>query len=242
MEFFKNNHFGDEEDEDILEKKIEEGASLEELFLVPNLLDELGFQNETLIDFLKLSPQIQRMIFYLRKLGDPNVYSENRCFHYPYFAYEVLSSCNENISQNIISNDNHLESLFGITCHFNDSGYDTCYGYIQGVIQNLISQNNTHNKDLVDKIRERPGDFVYPFVAVMNKSSSEFLFDIIGYIEDGFGGFKEQLFKNLIEIYLEYAGVYSNFQNASDEVKFWTSVFEKKGLKGTLIIFLYPNF
>ena len=236
MEFFKNHHFGDDEDEDLVEKKVREGASLEELFLIPNLLDELSFQNEVLIEYLKQPLQIERMIFYLRVLGDPEQYSENRCYHYPYFSYEVLSSCNENISFNTISNDEHLLNLFGVASRFNDPNFDTCFGYIQGVVQNLISQNNTHNKDLVDKIRERPGDFVYPFVAVMNKSSSEFLFDIIGYIEDGFGGFKEELFKNLIEIYFEFSAKYRGFEKIEDEIAFWTEIFKRKGIESRLIL------
>jgi hypothetical protein len=230
MEFFKNNGF--DEEGDLLEKKIEEKAPIEELFLMPIFLDQLTYQHEKLIEYIKQKENIHKMIWYLRILAFPEKYSENRCFHYPYFAYMVLSGCTDDISYEFINNDDELDDFFGIATQYNNDLYDTAFGYFQGVLQKLISQNNSHNKILIEKITKSATKYVYPFVAIMNKSSSEYLFDIIGYQEDGFGGFKEELFRHIFECFMEYSVTYLQFDTIQDELKFWRESLLKKGIEG----------
>ena len=236
MEFFKNNGFDMEGD--LLEKKIDEKAPLEELFLLPIFLDQLTYQHEKLIHYIKQKPNIHKMIWFIRVLAYPDFYSENRCFHYPYFSYMVLSGCTDDISLEFINDDQELNDFFGIACEYNNDIYDTSFGYFQGVLQKLISQNNSHNKILIEKITKSAPRFVYPFVAIMNKSSSEYLFDIIGYQEDGFGGFKEELFRHVLECFMEYSVVYGQFQSIQEELEFWRESLLKKGIEGIVKKFL----
>jgi hypothetical protein len=230
--FFQNNAFDVEGD--LLEQKIREEAPLEELFLMPIFLDQLTYQHENLIEYLKKSGNIHKMVWFLRVLAFPDKYSENRCFHYPYFAYMVLSTCTDDISFEFINDDAHLDDFFGVSCHYNDDVYDTSFGYFQGVLQKLISQNNSHNKLLIEKMRKKAHKYVYPFVAIMNKASSEFLFDVVGYQEEGFGGFKEELFRHTLESFLEYSVAYTTFQSIRDEIAFWQETLKKKGVEGRL--------
>ena len=230
MEFFKNNGFDIEGD--LLEKKIQDKSPIEELFLMPIFLDQLTYQHENLIEYLQKKENIHKMVWFMRELAFPEKFSENRCFHYPYFAYMVLSACTDEISLSFINDDEELFSLFGISCQYNNDIYDTSYGYFQGVIQKLISQNNSHNKLLIEKIENDPSKTVYPFVAVMNKSSSEYLFDIIGFQEEGFAGFKEEIFKNILECFMDYSVEYHKFETISDEIAFWRKAFKARGIEG----------
>jgi hypothetical protein len=230
MEFFKNNGF--DEEGDLLEKKIDDKAPLEELFLMPIFLDQLTYQHEKLIEYIKQKENIHKMIWFMRVLAYPDQFSENRCFHYPYFSYMVLSGCTDDISLEFINDDQEMDNFFGIVTQYNNDIYDTAYGYFQGVLQKLISQNNSHNKVLIEKMIKSATRYVYPFVAIMNKSSSEYLFDIIGYQEEGFEGFKEQLFNHIFECFVEYSVTYSEFENIESEIKFWREILSKKGIEG----------
>ena len=230
MEFFKNNGFDIEGD--LLEKKLEENCPIEELFLMPIFLDQLTYQHENLIEYLQKKGNIHKMVWFMRELAFPENFSENRCFHYPYFAYMVLSACTDEISFALTNDDEELDSLFGINCQYNNDIYDTAFGYFQGVVQKLISQNNSHNKMLIEKIEKKASQTVYPFVAVMNKSSSEYLFDIIGFQEEGFTGFKEQVFKNTLECFMEYSAKFQNFKSILDEISFWREAFKARGVEG----------
>ena len=232
MAFFKQNGFDVEKD--IIEEKIEQRAPLEDLFLIPIFLDELNFQNEKLIEYLKDPAIIKKMIWYLRVLAFPDQHSEHRCFHYPYFSYEVLSACNDEISNELISNEELLDNLFGISVCYNQDLYDTAFGYIQGALQNLISQNNSFNKVLIEKIQNGSPKYVYPFVAIMNKASAEYIFDIIGYLEEGFNGYKEELFNIVLRCFLEYSCQYPYFKSVLEEIKFWRDSFAKFDIQGIL--------
>ena len=234
MDYFKKNGFDVEKD--IIDTKVQENAPLEELFLAPIFLDELNYQNELLIEYIKKKENIHKLIWYIRILGIPNVQSENRCFNFPYFSYEVLSACNDEISEALIDDDEEMNNLFGLACEYNNDIYDTSYGYMQGAIQNMISQNNSHNKTFIEKIRKNAGHYVYPYVAVMNKSSAEYLFDIVGHQEEGFGGFKEQLFRHLLESFLDYASKFPKFKSIFEEIDFWRKTFAKLGVEGKRII------
>lgn len=230
MEFFRNNGFDMEGDP--LETKINEKAPIEELFLIPTFLDQLTYQHERLIEYIKQKHNIHKMVWFLRVLAHPDQYSENRCFHYPFFSYMVFSGCTDDISIEFIDDDSELDALFGIATQYNNDLYDTAFGYFQGIIQKLISQNNSHNKELIQKIRQKPSQYVYPFVAIMNKSSSEYLYDIVGYQEEGFCGFKEELFRHILECFLDYSGQYSQFTTIMDEITFWKTSFKRRGIEG----------
>ena len=110
--------------------------------------------------------------------------------------------------------------------------YDTAFGYVQGIIQNLLSSNNSENQTLIEKIRASSSKFVYPFVAIMNASSAEYIFDIIGYLEEGFEGFKEELFEIIVKCYLPYSSECHKFQTIQEEIQFWTDSFAKHTIKG----------
>jgi len=230
MEFFKNNGFDDEED--LLETKINNKAPIEELFLMPIFLDQLTYQHEKLIAYIKQKAHIHKMIWYIRVLAFPDHFSQNRSFHYPYFSYMVLSGCTDEISLELINDDQELDDFFGIATQYNNDMYDTAFGYFQGVLQKLISQNNSHNKALIEKIIASADRYVHPFITIMNKSSSEYLFDIIGYQEEGFEGFKEDTFRHIFECFMEYSASYAKFQKIEDELKFWREALSKRGLTG----------
>jgi hypothetical protein len=237
MEFFKNNGF--DKEGDLLETKINEKAPIEELFLMPIFLDQLTYQHEKLIEYIKQKPNIHKMIWFLRVLAFPDKFSQNRSFHYPYFSYMVLSGCTDDISLEFINDDQELDDFFGIATQYNNDIYDTAFGYFQGVVQKLISQNNSHNKILIEKIILSADKYVYPFVAIMNKSSSEYLFDIIGFQEEGFEDFKEELFNHIFECFMEYSVSYQNFESIEDELNFWRETMSKRELKGNTNKCLY---
>lgn len=228
--FFQNNGFDVEGDQ--LDLKIKDNGPLEQLFLMPIFLDQLTYQHENLIEFLKRKDNIHKMVWFLRELVFPPAYSENRCFHYPYFAFMVLSTCTDDISFEFTDDDEELDAFFGACVHYNNDLYDTAFGYFQGVLQKLISQNNSHNKMLIEKMRKHAGRYVYPYLAIMNKACSEYLFDVVGYLEDGFGGFKEELFRHALECFMEYTVKYESFKTVKEEIAFWREALRKKGVEG----------
>jgi hypothetical protein len=165
-------------------------------------------------------------------LGDQATQTDHRCYHFPFFAYEVISACNYEICESLINDDQELDDLFGLCCQFNNPRYETCFGYTQGAIQNLLSHNNSHNALFIQKIKSGSAKYVYPFMAIMNKACSEYMFDIVGHPETHFGDFRETLFMHLFESYLALSSSLDQISNVSQELQFWRQRFKQCGVRG----------
>ena len=207
----------------LVESKLDELLSdvepiLENIFEQPDFLNKFYLGQSKLIEFLAGEKTLQKIMDYLTKLGDPEKQSHAECYHYPFYAFTVLSNCHPLITRAFLSYKKYIDILFQITSLEGDA-YLTCHGYAQGIYKNLLSDNNPLSDEFVKIIVEDYEKYIIPLTKNLNRANAEIIAATLTFHHYKLKKSQEELFNELIKTNYAILNVNDQYEEITDNIK-----------------------
>lgn len=192
--------------------------TLESLFEQPDFISKLHLSDSKLIEYLSRESTISQIMVYLSTIGDPAKQTYAECYHYPFFAFNVLSNCHPTITRAFLSYKLHLDALFSITKLEGDE-YTTCHGYAQGIYKNLLSDGNPLNDEFVLILVDNYEKYLLPFLRNLNIANAEMIAATLTSYHFKLKKTQENLFEDLVAFNFEILKESDHYEDLANNIK-----------------------
>lgn len=199
--FFTNESYLETE----LDRLLALTPSLEELFKQPNFMSSLFIAKRELIDFLAREDILKEVLRYMSEIKDPMNNSHERCYHYPFYAFNVFSHINSKIIETFINCKELVDTFFKL-CLSEDENMITVQGYLQTIFRNYMSDINPLYDEFVLLVIENFEIYILPLVQKMTKSNSEILVCVLINYHHKLKEKQQRLFEAILTRYLGKTG------------------------------------
>lgn len=187
--------------EDELDKILANNPNLESLFELPNFMNGLYMGRDNLITFLSQKKVILKLLDFIAVLGDKNKQTKERCYHYPFYSFSVLSNINERIIKSFLSEEELLDYFFKITL-IKGEEHLTSQGYVAAVFKNWLNELNPLFDEFVELIVKNYDKYIKPLLDNFHKSNAEIVSVILTSFHHRLKETQQRLFEQLLETYM----------------------------------------
>lgn len=157
---------------------IKSDAALELFFKEPTFIDEFYTQKPDLIKILSQKKNLLKLINWIYTINPQKNFTKKENCDFAFFSFTILSTCNPEITKEIIKDINLIEKLFFVTkCDSNL--YITAQGYFQSLLKNFLSKMNPFMDQFIDAFLSCAKKWVYCIVGNLNQANREIVKDIL---------------------------------------------------------------
>ena len=197
--------FWNTEGQNVKQSKINEliknDAPLEQFYKETSFMDEFYTQKPELIKILSQKKNLEKLINWIYTIKPKKNFSKKENCEFAFYSFTILSTCNPDITKEIIKDINLIEKLFYIT-QCDSNLYITAQGYFQSILKNLLSKMNPFLNQFINVFMSCGKKWVFCIVNNLNQANREIVKDILSNKCDKMKNLQQFMFDYLITYFL----------------------------------------